>query len=67
MLHTPQLRGKEGRELSVTVGGTHVSFALDSINANVDGKLGLVSLTGLSAHLAKATGASGQGIAYGSL
>jgi hypothetical protein len=29
----PQLRGKEGRELSVTVGGTHVSFALDSINA----------------------------------
>jgi hypothetical protein len=30
---TPQLRGKEGRELSVTVGGTHVSFALDSINA----------------------------------
>jgi hypothetical protein len=29
----PQLRGKEGRELSVTVGGTNVSFALDSINA----------------------------------
>jgi hypothetical protein len=29
----PTLRGKEGRDLSVTVGNTHVSFTLDSIAA----------------------------------
>jgi hypothetical protein len=29
----PVLRGKEGRDLSVTVGSTHVSFTLDSIVA----------------------------------